>query len=346
MDKQVWNCRRELEGKRIVLAVDADRPGRILEDEIARRLGRERCWRVAWPAINDAPLKDANEVLVEYGATVLRECIEAAEPYPIQALYEAGAFREQVIETYERGRERGLSTGWSGLDEIMSIVTGQLYVVTGYPGSGKSEFVDALVINLAELHGFNTALWSPEHSPGKDHLPKLAEKVARAPFFDGYTPRMGRDDLDRALDWLERRLSFIVLDDEPPTMEVILEKARSAVLRRGIRCLVIDLYNELEHRRPNGMSETEHVSQVLSAVKRFARNYDVAVFFVAHPAKPPPAQGGNPDAPGLYSISGSAHWANKPEWGIVVHRQWEPNGARSQVTEVYVKKVKFKPAYP
>ncbi len=201
--------------------------------------------------------------------------------------------------------------------------------VTGYPGSGKSEFIDALVVNLAEREGFNVAIWSPEHDPAQDHLPKLTEKVAEAPFFDGLTMRMGRGDLDNALDWLQERFSFIVLEDEPPTIETILEKAKAAVLRHGVRLLVIDPYNELEHRRPEGQTETEYVSQVLSMVKRFARNYGVAVFFIAHPAKPQPASGGEAKAPGLYSISGSAHWVNKPEWGVVVHRGWDSDGSRA-----------------
>lgn len=338
----LWNCRRELDGKRIVLAVDGDGPGRILEEELARRLGRERCWRVSWPSINDAARKDANEVLVEDGADVLRECIESASPYPIASLYGVSAFRDQVVQAYERGRERGLSTGWPGLDDLMSVVLGHLYVITGYPGSGKSEFVDALMVNLAEREGFNVALWSPEHDPAQDHLPKLVEKVARAPFFDGPTMRMERDALDTALDWLQERFNFIVLDDQPPTIETILEKARAAVLRHGIRCLVLDPYNEIEARRPESVTETEYVSNTLSLVKRFARNHGVVVFFVAHPSKPPPATGGEAKAPGLYSISGSAHWVNKPEWGIVVHRGWQSDGTRNRVTEIYVRKVKYR----
>src|SRR5262249_17738454 len=50
------NCAAYLEPlERIVLAVDADGPGQALEEELARRLGRERCWRVRWPDSGDAP---------------------------------------------------------------------------------------------------------------------------------------------------------------------------------------------------------------------------------------------------------------------------------------------------
>src|SRR5260221_2144956 len=39
--------------ERIILAGDSDERGRALEAELARRLGRERCWRVRWPDAAD-----------------------------------------------------------------------------------------------------------------------------------------------------------------------------------------------------------------------------------------------------------------------------------------------------
>jgi hypothetical protein len=78
----VWNCWGVLDrAKRVILAVDGDAPGRALAEELARRIGKAKCWRVEWPALGDAPRKDANEVLVEDGANVLRECVAAAKPY-------------------------------------------------------------------------------------------------------------------------------------------------------------------------------------------------------------------------------------------------------------------------
>lgn len=68
--------------KKFILAVDSDVPGQLLEDELARRLGRERCWRVEWPA----GCKDANEVLVKHGPEDLRWFLDNAQPYPINLL--------------------------------------------------------------------------------------------------------------------------------------------------------------------------------------------------------------------------------------------------------------------
>ncbi|KAJ0081566.1 hypothetical protein Patl1_11525 [Pistacia atlantica] len=47
----------------IILATDGDLPGQALAEELARRLGKERCWRVKWPKSYEVNhFKDTNEV--------------------------------------------------------------------------------------------------------------------------------------------------------------------------------------------------------------------------------------------------------------------------------------------
>jgi twinkle protein len=220
----------------------------------------------------------------------------------------------------------------------MTIRPGELSVVTGVPGSGKSEFMDALAVNLAHAYGWRFALCSFENPP-EEHIAKLAEKHSGLPFWDGPTRRMSEADLERAMDWVADHFSLIRFDDEAPTIEATLEKARAAVMRHGIRGLVIDPYNEIEHRRPTNMTETEYVSQLLGKVKRFAQLHGVHVWFVAHPAKMPRESSGSRPVPTLYDISGSANWVNKADIGLVIHRDPDKDPTR---TDVQVRKVRFK----
>ena len=339
----VWNCWAVLDrAKKVILAVDSDGPGRALAEELSRRIGRAKCWRVSWPSLGDAPRKDANEVLIEDGAQVLRECIEGAHPYPIRSLHQVRDFRDRVVGVYEKGRSRGLSTGWNNLDQFMTIAPGQFSVITGTPSSGKSEFVDALAMNLAAANGWKFAMCSFENEPAEDHLPKLAEKFLSMPFWDGPSPRMGAGDLNEALDWLEDYFTFIVADDESPTIDWILEKASDAVVRHGIRGLIVDPYSEIEHKRARNQTETEYVGQLIGKCKRFARVHGVHVWFVSHPAKMQRDSGGKIPVPSLYDISGSAHWTNKCDLGIVVHRDTLASGERSRETEIHVRKVRFR----
>jgi twinkle protein len=93
-------------------------------------------------------------VLLQHGAGILKECIEAAKPYPIAGPHSPFDFADQTFCLYRDGRKRGLSTGWPSLDQFMTIRPGELTVLTGIPNSGKSELAMASLSGektLAEL---------------------------------------------------------------------------------------------------------------------------------------------------------------------------------------------------
>ncbi|KAL8512851.1 hypothetical protein ACS0TY_019114 [Phlomoides rotata] len=84
--KYVWNCRDYLDkASRIILATDGDKPGQALAEELARRVGKERCWRVEWPKKDEvSSFNDANEVLMNLGADAVRDAIDKAKSYHMQ----------------------------------------------------------------------------------------------------------------------------------------------------------------------------------------------------------------------------------------------------------------------
>jgi len=107
----------------------------------------------------------------------------------------------------------------------------------------------------------------------------------RLPFWPGPSTRMNAPELLQGAAWLREHFSFHAVADDAPTIDAILETARAAVRRYGIKGLVIDPYNEVESKRSTNMTETEYVSEMLGKVKRFAQNHGVHVWFMAHPAK-------------------------------------------------------------
>ena len=161
------------EVKQFIIAVDNDGPGKLLEEELARRLGWVRCSRVVWPD----GCKDANEVLIKHGIAAIKKAIEGAIPFPVEGVSWVNDL--DIGTLYERGLQRGLETGWSSLDRHYSISqeSGELHIVTGIPGHGKSEFLDALMVNLAKKEGWNIGLFSPENFPLEYHASKLIEKA-------------------------------------------------------------------------------------------------------------------------------------------------------------------------
>ncbi|XP_015882528.3 primase homolog protein isoform X1 [Ziziphus jujuba] len=77
------NCKTYLDKvSRIILATDGDAPGQALAEELARRLGKDRCWQVRWPEKDEySCFKDANEVLKYKGPDALKKVIESAKLY-------------------------------------------------------------------------------------------------------------------------------------------------------------------------------------------------------------------------------------------------------------------------
>uniref|UniRef100_A0A0D9WT51 SF4 helicase domain-containing protein n=1 Tax=Leersia perrieri TaxID=77586 RepID=A0A0D9WT51_9ORYZ len=321
------------QASRIILATDADPPGQALAEELARRLGKERCWRVNWPKKNENEIcKDANEVLMFLGPQALKKVIEDAELYPIRGLFSFKDFFPEIDNYYLgiRGDELGVPTGWKSMNELYKVVPGELTVVTGVPNSGKSEWIDALLCNI--------------NDQVREHARKLLEKRIKKPFFDarygGSAERMSADEFEEGKQWLNETFHLIRCEDDClPSINWVLELAKAAVLRYGVRGLVIDPYNELDHQRPSNQTETEYVSQMLTKIKRFAQHHSCHVWFVAHPRQLHNWNGGPPN---MYDISGSAHFINKCDNGIVIHRNRDPNCGPVDVVQVCVRKVRNK----
>jgi len=316
---------------KVILAVDMDGPGQALAEELARRIGKVKCWQVDWPE----DCKDPNDILVKHGPDKLVEVIGDSKPWPITGLFDVDHYADQVNQIYERGHQRGLSTGIDSVDNLFTICPGQLSIVTGHPSSGKSEFIDQIMVNMAESYDWSFAVCSFENDP-PTHIIKLMEKHAGVPFHDGPSMRMTREELAEARDWCGRHFFFVEQNDgEPASIESILERAQAAILRYGVRGLVIDPYNYVDIDKSK-VSETEAISQMLTRCRLFARAHDIHVWFIAHPAKMM-RDGGEFPAPKGYDISGSAAWFAKADLGVTVHRKPD-----THLSEIHCWKVRFK----
>jgi twinkle protein len=314
--KYLWNDRDRLARvKRFVLAVDNDPPGLRLAEELMRRLGPGRCSFPVYPP----DCKDLNDVLMKHGPEDVSIALNAAQPYPIRGVYHLSDYPEPPkVQTF--------STGWWTLDRNVQVFPGEFMVVTGIPGHGKSSFVINLMVNLARSHGWRAAMFSPEMPP--------------VPFVQNKMRALVGQDRSVTDPFLDDRFVFIDSDptsaqDEDFTLQWVLDRATDAVHRDGIRLLVIDPWNELEHARRPGESMTDYIGSCIRTLKRWARLYRCAVIVVAHPTKEV-GKGGDQRTPTLYDIEGSAHWFNKCDHGLIVERA--ETGAEATI---HVAKVRF-----
>ena len=323
--------------RRWIVAVDNDAPGVRLADELSRRFGREKCLAVEWPE----GCKDANDVLIKHGPDALSDALASAKPLPIEGVFTAEDMAGEIEHLYHNGLERGVPTGWRCLDPYYTVRPGEFTVVTGIPNSGKSNWIDALCVNLARDHGWNFAMFSPENQPIADHMARIIEKYVGRPFHDGPTQRMDQTTMDVARRWVADHFNWILPgDDADWTIDSVLERAAQLVYRHGIRGLVIDPWNEMEHLCPPDQTETQYISQSLKRIRQFGRRYGVHIWVVVHPTKLRKNEKGDYPVPTLYDCGGSAHWRNKADNGISVWRDLSPDS--SSEVEIHVGKVRFR----
>lgn len=317
--RYIWDAKDILEQvDAVYIAADDDRPGALLMDEIARRVGKDKCWKVEWPE----GCKDANEVLMKKGRKALKECVENAVRFPVAGLYEAEEFKAEVFELYKDGKGKGFSTGYLRVDDIYTVVPGHLSVVTGIPSSGKSEFIDQLMVNLANRYDWTFAICSFENEP-RYHVAKLMQKKTGKHFFPGPSGRMGTPEAEASFKWVGEHFFFLhQADGSMSDIDSIIERLKVAVVRHGVRAAVIDPYNYIERNRDD--TETQWISEMLTKVRLFAQAHEIHIWFVAHPASMRNRRDGKKiSPPDGYDISGSAAWFAKADMGITVHRDMD-----------------------
>jgi twinkle protein len=331
------NCYQYFENKtKVIIATDNDVPGNNLCEELARRIGKEKCYKVLYP--DDC--KDINDVLVKHNKSIVDNVINKATCFPIEGIHTMDDMYEDVCNYYLNGYPKGCDTSITGLDPLLTFAGGQITMITGVPGSGKSEFLDYIMTKLAMNHRWNWGVCSFENQPSAFHVTKLQEKVTGKAFNKRDDPeyRLNEDEFRYSIGIIDEHFSFININKVDVTVDGIIDKARELVHRKGIKGLIIDPWNYIEHKVPANQTETQYISESLTKFKAFALLSNIHIFIVAHPTKIAKSkETGEFEIPTLYNISGSAHFFNKTDNGICIHRSFKP----PFLVTCYVQKVRY-----
>ena len=319
------NCIDYFEDKeKVILAVDSDEAGQALQQELIRRLGSEVCYLVSFD-----DCKDANEYLIKYGKEKLVQRITAARPVPLENVTTFRDIEDEVTDFVRNGFKPGYQIGLENFDSIFSTYTGQFITVTGIPSSGKSDFVDQMVVGYNQNYGWKTAFASPENVPTYLHAHKLMRKV-----WQGMPSRddIGGDKWNQVADHCNS--NFFHIDMERYTLESVLKKGAELVKRKGIKCLVIDPFNKVRDVDCKTEDVNRYTMEYLQKIEVFAKKFDVLVFIVAHPTKMYKGSDGKIEEPTMYNIKGGGEWYDASYHGLLVHRNYEEKTVKAKVLKV------------
>ena len=314
---------------KIYLALDNDEAGLKGKAEFIRRLGAERCYIVDFK-----DCKDANEYLIKYGKEELKIVIDKAQLTPLENVKQLNDYSKELDSFWLNGLPKGMLTGMPLFDEIFSAELGQYTLVTGVPQSGKSEWLDQIIVKYNLNTGNKVGFVSIENEPFIFHYDKIAQKLfGRRP-----TPNdIGTEGLINVKNFINDNY-FHVHFEKRYYLEEALAKFKELSRRKGCRIFVIDPFNKVR-LKSNITSITDFTNEYHTQLDAFVKETNSHLFLVAHPNKTEQAEGSESTfkMPNAYNIKGGGEHFDMSYNVLGVNRIYE-----QKIVQIKTLKVKFK----
>jgi twinkle protein len=318
--------------KACYLAGDMDEAGRRHMEEMARRLGKHRCWLVRWPE----GCKDADDTLNKAGPEAVKRAIATATKYPLEGVEFIS--HDMLRAMYLRQEGWRYRTGYTSLDERLQLghEEGQLVICTGYPGYGKTSFWTSYAGLLAMRHDqhvqqnpalrpLHTIIFSREAKTA-DLVRNLVSFRVRKPFLsnrDG--DRMTLEEADANLPWVHDHFTFLSWPHEKrgrPKISWVQERITELVKSTGAKLVILDPWQTFDDEMPLkwNKSQSDWIIDRLYDMQWLAEELTVNLVVVVHPKKTPPDKSGKRPVPEAYDIMGSQGFDSVADIGLSIHR--------------------------
>jgi len=187
---------------------------------------------------------------------------------------------ERIEKLHQRkGAIRGVPTGFSGLDNVLSGLQRSDFVVIGArPSLGKTALALDVTRNAAMKSGIPVGFFSLEMSR-EQVIDRLISAESQVPLWKLRTGRISDDSefemIQYALDRLSRTPIFI--DDTPsPNIMQMRSMARRLQIEHGLGLLVVD-YLQLITPRTGSDSMVHQITEISRGLKALARELKVPV---------------------------------------------------------------------
>jgi len=312
----------------VLLAYDNDEAGDEGADKAASELGRYRCRRVK------LPMKDANDCLRSgMPGDELRSYVEQAAEYAISAVKPASDYVDDVRKMREQGPQiRGRQTQWLGFNKLLGgLRDGEITVVTGDTGSGKTTWTTALAWDIARGDQDRDAagvLFASFEEPIKNVVRKIFCMETRKPFVGD--DALDDDDFEATASTIGNTDLFFVDQYGEMPLPDLRDAIEYGVRRYGLWLVVLD---HLHFFLPPSNDERRTIDDAVRNIKKWAVRLGVHIMLVVHPSKLRVDHEGNPLKVELNDLKGSS--AIKQDADNVIRVWRERNENRSSDVPPY-----------
>lgn len=331
--------------KMFYIATDDDGPGIKLREELARRLGYERCKYIKFGDYKDEEgqsINDPNELLVERGKTILTGTLDNASPFPISGVFSTDKYYDQIIQDYRGGKEKGISSGYACLDPFFNWMKGWLYVINGFPNMGKTSVALNLMVIAAVLYKWKFGIYCPENYPAKNVIEILSSIALGKAFDPGYERRMTEDEFAAVHNNFIKKHFFIIDNEDGFSPKKLREIKIRMVKQHGIVGFLTDPWSALNHDYGRWGNVDDYLQDELNNEVRLTTKYNLINIICHHP-KTPKSKADAEIPPSTWELTGGQRWWSKAYSIVTVHQEKSDNWSNTRIG-FHVQKMKDKQA--
>lgn len=247
--------------------------------------------------------KDANEILMKYGKEAVKNCVKNAEIIPVPRLKNFKDVQKMALEDLD-----WMKTGISEIDKRCRFYFGELIVLTGAAGNGKSTMASQWA-TMAMDQGYPTMIYSGEMQPWMVKNWMMFQMAG----MHNLNEKKGIPDetYQKIVDSEMCRRVYIYdppddEDENTKTQEHLIETILTSIKQYGVRFILID--NLMTVMDYDGKLELNDVQTVYTRkLAKIAQKHSVIIVLIVHPRKSSSKTFSNDDIAGSSNIVNRAH---------------------------------------
>lgn len=236
--------------------------------------------------------------------------------------------RDDLLKYREKGALRGVYLGFPSFHEHYTMSLPGATEWTGFPQSGKSEFLLEMLLNTSLFYGWKHLLYVPDVGDKNEILSLLIHKITGKTFDKRFVNSnyISESEVEKELNWVLEHFFILNKDDlkvsltpyEFWDMAVVLKK------EKGIHTATIDSWKDLRHGvGMNGETfprDDKYLEDVLSYRNAISEKYLLHLHIIAHPNRTEKDSSGKRVPPTPFDMKGGQEWFNNGKNMITVHR--------------------------
>ncbi len=310
-DVTLFTQTEELEGKKIVIAVDTDDNGKELEGEILKIFGDKNCYKINFPK----DCKDANDVLVKHGKIALEKLYKEKIKYSVitamSHVYDMSKINQKMEDFLQGNIKVGYHVGIEAFDNHFAWKENEFYVLTGKKGSGKTSLFQAMQVMSTISNGLKWAVAFQENDKWSMKLNYMSYVLGE---FAKDVLRDNPDKFHAVSKWIDEHFIFLKVS----TLKESLDTCSTLIDEGGLKLfgVLLDPVNSFKAGWLTGSSGYDEGVDAGLRLLEFSMNYCTIVL------NQHPIMSGQRKEGGVSSYEGEGgYYLNKASFTFVINRE-------------------------